>query len=82
MHKCFITQPSIKTFNFVFKNLLYHLTKHTGVYKNTVVPLMRDHKESPQKTVSQKVLPYLVGNQEVTPKALVPDYPPNKANPF
>ena len=40
---------------------------------------MRDHKESPQKTVSQKGLPYLVGNQEVAPKALVPNCPSNKA---
>ena len=36
---------------------------------------MRDHKKSPQKTVS---LPYLVGNQELTPKALVPNYPHSK----
>ena len=31
--------------------------------------------------VSQKGFALFVGNQEVTPKALVPDYPPNKANP-
>ena len=43
---------------------------------------MRDHKKSPQKWSLKRGLPYLVGNQEVTPKALVPDYPPNKANPF
>ena len=27
-------------------------------------------------------LPYLVGNQELKPLVSVPDYPPNKANPF
>ena len=27
-------------------------------------------------------LPYLVGNQEVAPKALVPDYPPIRQTPF
>ena len=43
---------------------------------------MRDHKESSQKWSLKGGLPYLVGNQEVAPKALVPDYPPNKANPF
>ena len=32
--------------------------------------------------VSLKGLPYLVGNQELIPKTLVPDYSPNKANPF
>ena len=43
---------------------------------------MRDHKESPQKMVSQKGLPYLVGNQELNPLVSLPDNPPNKANPF
>ena len=51
-------------------------------YVFTVVPLMRDHKKSPQKRSLKRGLPYLVGNQEVKPKALVPDYPPNKADPF
>ena len=41
-----------------------------------------NHKKSPQKRSLKRGLPYLVGNKEVTPKALVPDYPPNKANPF
>ena len=31
----------------------------------TVVPLVRDHKESPQKLSLKRGLPYLVGNQEV-----------------
>ena len=35
---------------------------------NTVAPLMRDHKDSPQKWSLRRGLPYLVGNQEVTPK--------------
>ena len=35
-----------------------------------------------KKRSLKRGLPYLVGNQEVAPKALVPDYPPNKANPF
>ena len=44
---------------------------------------MRDHKDRvTSKKVSEKGLPYLMGNREVTPKALVPNYPPNKANPF
>ena len=30
----------------------------------------------------KKGYPYLVGNQEMAPKALVPDYQLNKANPF
>ena len=38
----------------------------------TDVPLMRDHKKSPQKWSLKRGLPYLVGNQEVTLKALVP----------
>ena len=46
---------------------------------STVVPLLRDHKMSPQKRSLKRGLPYLVGNQELTPKALVPDYPPNNA---
>ena len=50
--------------------------------ENTVVPLMRDHKSHLKKQSLKRGLPYLVGNQEVTRKALVPDYPPNKANPF
>ena len=33
-------------------NLFYKVNKATDMY--IVVPLMRDHKESPQKTVSQK----------------------------
>ena len=33
---------------------------------------MRDHKKSPQKWSLKRGLPYLVGNQEVTPKDLVP----------
>ena len=44
---------------------------------STVVSLMSDHKSH-----LKRGLPYLMGNQEVTPKALVPDYQPNKANPF
>ena len=47
----------------------------------TVVPLMRDHSHLKKQSLKRD-LPYLVGNQELTPKALVPDYPPNKANPF
>ena len=43
---------------------------------------MRDYRKSPQKWSLKRGLPYLVGNQEVAPKALVPDYPPNKANPL
>ena len=43
---------------------------------------MRDHKSHLKKWSLKRGLPYLVGNQEVTPKALIPDYPPNKANPF
>ena len=35
-----------------------------------------------KKQSLKRGLPYLVGNQEVTPKALVPDCPPNKANTF
>ena len=50
--------------------------------QTTVVPLMRDHKSHLKKRSLKRGLPYLVGNQEVTPNALVPDYPPNKANPF
>ena len=48
----------------------------------TVVPLMRDHKESLQKRSLKRGLPYLVGNQELKPLVPLPDYPPNKANPF
>ena len=40
---------------------------------------MRDHKESPQKTVSQKGFA-LFG--ELKPLVPFSDYPPNKANPF
>ena len=36
-------------YTFIFKNIL-----RIGGRHYTVVPLMRDHKESPQKTVSQK----------------------------
>ena len=39
-------------------------------------------QKSPQKTVSQKGFALFVGNQELTQKALVLDYPPNMANPF
>ena len=56
-----------------------HLPINISVEESsTVVPLMR----SPRKTVSQKGLPYLVGNQELKPLVSLPDYPPNKANPF
>ena len=56
------------------------INSHTVVWwYNTIVPLMRDHKKSSQKMVSQKGL---VGNQELKPLVSLPDYPPNKANPF
>ena len=47
---------------------LLHLISfvYDAIY-STVVPLMRDHKESPEKAVSQKRFPYLVGNQEQRP---------------
>ena len=57
------------------------LTTQNNFGKNitiTVVPLMRDRKSHLKKWSLKRGLPYLVGNQEVT---LVPDYPPNKANP-
>ena len=37
---------------------------------------MRDHWSL------KRGLPYLVGNQELKPLVSLPDYPPNKANPF
>ena len=48
----------------------------------TVVPLMRDHKSHLKKRSLKRGLPYLVGNQELKPLVSLPDYPPNKANPF
>ena len=52
---------------------------HTHYQSYTVVPLMKDHTSHLKKRSLKR---YLVGNQEVTPKALVPDYPPNTENLF
>ena len=61
----------------VMESLVSYTIEHI-----TVVPLMRDHKKSPQKPSLKRGLPYLVGNQELKPLVSLPDYPPNTANPF
>ena len=74
---------SLQFMYFQYNVYLYkHCGAHIIIIIYTVVPLMRDHKESPQKWSLKRGLPYLVGNQELKPLVPLPNYPPNKANPF
>ena len=62
--------------NPIMSNILYLNKVHT------VVPLLRDHKKSPQKWSLKRGMPHLMNDQELKPLVSVPDYPPNKASLF